>query len=73
MVEPFDMGLCLHLQCLVHGGALHEDRHIAVQHINLLLCVNDHASGCPDASQTDDYTANKEEAADNAHQLDFVL
>ena len=33
------MALCLHIQRLFHRGAVHQYRHVAVQHIHLLLCI----------------------------------
>ena len=73
MMETLHMALCLYIKGLVHGRTLDKDRDIAVQHIDLLLGIDNHAAGCPDAAQADDDAAQKEETADDADELDFVL
>ena len=73
LVEHFHMALGFHIQRFLHRASIHEDRHCAVKDIDLLVGIIDHRPGCPDAGDTDDDAARKEEGADNQHQLDFVF
>ena len=72
-MEHFDVRLCFYVECFFHCTAVHEDWHIAIEDIDLLLCIRNHASGCPDAGDADYDAAYKEQATDNHHQFDFVF
>ena len=73
LVEHFHMTLGFHIQRLFHRTSIHENRHISVKDIDLLVGIIDHCPGCPDAGDTDDDAARQEKGTDNQHQLDFVF
>ena len=73
VVEHLHMGLGFHIESLLHGASLDKDGHIAIQHIYFLMGIGHHYLGCPNAGDTDDDTAQKEEGADNQNQLDLVF
>ena len=73
VVEHLDVTLGLHLQRLVHGAPLDEDRDVAVQYVDLLMGIGDHAPGRDDARHADDDATGEEQSADDSHQLDLVF
>ena len=73
MVEHFDMAAGFYIERFFHRGALHQYRHIAVQHIDFLLCIGYHAPCRPNARQTDDHASHDDRHTDNPHQFDFIL
>ena len=73
VVEHLHMALGLHIEGLLHGGLIDKYRHVAVQHIDLLLRIRNHRPGGPDARHTDDDTPHEKDRAENPHQLDLVL
>ena len=72
-MEHFYMTLGFHIEGFLHRATLYQDRHITVEDINLLLCIRDHDTGCPDAGDTDNDAAYKEQTANNHHQLDLIF
>ena len=73
MVEHFDMTAGFHIERFFHRSALHQYRHVAVQHIDFLLRIGYHAPCRPDARQADDHASRDDRHANNPHQFDFVL
>jgi hypothetical protein len=67
------MALCFNVKRLFHRASIHEDRHITVKDIDLLVGIIDHRPSRPDAGDTDDDTSRQKERTDNQHQLDFVF
>ena len=61
VVEHLHMGLGFHIESLLHGASLDKDGHIAIQHIYFLMGIGHHYLGCPNAGDTDDDTAHKEQ------------
>ena len=73
MMEHFYMALSFHIEGFLHRTALYQNRYITVEDVNLLLCIRDHDTGCPDAGDTDNDAAYKEQATDDHHQLDLIF
>lgn len=73
MVEHFDVAAGFHIERFFHRSALHQYRHVPVQHIDFLLCVSHHAPCSPDARQADDDAPDDDRHTDDADQLDFVF
>ena len=67
------MTLGFHIQRFLHRASIHENRHVSVKDIDLLVGIIDHCPGCPDAGDTDDDAARQEKGTNNQHQLDFVF
>ena len=73
MVEHVNVGLGLYIQRHLLGCLLDEDRHITVQHVNLLVGIIDHLSGRKHGTKADDNASCQEHGADNGHKLNLVL
>lgn len=48
MMEHFNMTSSFHIKCFFHRCSLYQDRHIAIQNIDLLLGIIHHGFGSPD-------------------------
>ena len=73
MVEHLNMALGLHVQRLFHRSAVDEDRHIAIQNVDLLLSIHHHIRACKDAAHRDNDTGCDHGHTDDGDQLDLVF
>lgn len=72
-MKHFNMASSFHIKCFFHRCSLYQDRHIAIQNIDLLLGIIHHGFGSPDRRYADDDTAQQKEATDDCDESNLIF